>query len=87
MRYLNGSFEYPFEPEEALRLLRHAVDLNDRDAYFELGMLYTEGLVVPRDLNKAAALIRQSATMGSDDAKHYLNRLNAAIDRSQTTKP
>ena len=65
----------PANYKVALRFLRLAADKDLSSAFANLGVLFENGLGVPRDLDEACRLFRQAATLGYEPAKDYLRRL------------
>jgi hypothetical protein len=74
--YLTGELNMDYRPDCAVELLQASAAMNDPVALHDLGMLHVEGLVVPRDLEKARQLMHKSADLGFDDARKYLRRLD-----------
>lgn len=61
-------------PEQArlIEALRRDAEAGDAAAAYELGMLYVNGIGVPKDPAQAAAWMRRSADKGKVEAQRYL---------------
>ncbi|MCP4186886.1 MAG: sel1 repeat family protein [Gammaproteobacteria bacterium] len=53
----------------ALEYIIQAAQLGDSRAQYELGIEYEKGLIVPRDIYKAAAWLQKSALQGDSDGQ------------------
>jgi TPR repeat protein len=89
--YISGELGVEIQPDKGVELLRKAEEMRDpmaAAAAFELGVLYIEGLALPRDLEAARAQMAKASLMGSRAADSYLRRLDAATAASQpSTRP
>ena len=65
----------PANYKEALRLSRLAAEMGQPVAICNLGVLFTNGDEVPRDLDEACRLYRQAITLGFEPAKDKLRAL------------
>lgn len=68
-----------FSPEKALELLQAAAGMNDAAACHDLAIMYVEGFVAPRDLERARDLMRRAESLGFEPARVYLLRLNRTL--------
>ncbi len=55
------------DKKEALKYVIEAANLNDQRAQYELGINYEKGLIIQRDIDKAAYWLEKSAINGSKD--------------------
>jgi TPR repeat protein len=73
---LTGELRAPFEPDKAIESLNQAIKLNDAASHYDLAIYYVEGLIVPRDLDRARTLMRRAEALGFKPASIYLRRLD-----------
>jgi len=58
-----------YSEDEEVKRYKRRMDVNDAEAFYELGCLYYSGLEgLPKDLNKAVKLWKQAADLGSINA-------------------
>lgn len=62
---------------EAVRWFRKAVELGNAEAMGNLGFCYEKGKGIQQDKNEARKWYKKAIELGDDDAKDYLNRMNA----------
>ncbi|MCP4487405.1 MAG: 4Fe-4S binding protein [Gammaproteobacteria bacterium] len=55
--------------KHALEYIIRAAQLGDSRAQYELGIEYEKGVIVPRDINKAATWLQKSALQGDSDGQ------------------
>lgn len=77
MMRMDGGPEIEYNVAEAARLLGLAAEARERDAQFELALLYGTGTGVPRDESKALHWLRKSAAQGQMKAQYYLGGVYA----------
>src|SRR5258708_1935052 len=61
----------------AMRLFRPFADEGDADAQFNLGLMYTDGLGVPRDYSEAVKWFQKAADQGNAVAQFNLGHMYA----------
>ncbi len=74
--YFDGLLEWPPTPELGVKTLELLADAGSAEASFRLARLCLEGVYVPRDAEKAQALLRAAADKDHRQAKLYLQQLN-----------
>ncbi len=57
------------DKKHALEYIIQAAQLGDSRAQYELGIEYEKGIIIPRDINKAAAWLQKSALQGDSDGQ------------------
>jgi TPR repeat protein len=68
---------------ELIEGLRKPAEHGDLEAQFNLGILYANGIDVPKDLAQAAEWYRRAAEQGYTDARNFLK----SLARSRIRKP
>jgi uncharacterized protein len=61
--------------QKAFREYKAAAEAGQAEAQFDLGVLYAQGLGVPRDLSEAARWYRQAAEQGNAEAEFALGQM------------
>lgn len=64
MRYLTGADGWTRDGKKGLELITKAADLGDAESQYNLGLLYMDGELVPKDVKKAAQLWKKAADLG-----------------------
>ena len=53
-----------------------AEDLNNHDAQYNLGVIYEQGTLVPRDIDKSIHYYKETSSFNSEYAKNNLQTWN-----------
>jgi serine/threonine protein kinase len=73
--YLFGSDAVPQSDDDAVRWFKKAADLKNPAGLYDLAGLYEKGQGVPRSMEKARQLYRESAALGNAEAQRRLTAL------------
>lgn len=66
--------QYGFRKENAITWFKKAVEAGHTGGYKELAILYYQGDIVDKDLDKAIALVQKGANRGDTSSKRLLNK-------------
>lgn len=84
--YMGGGAQ-GFYAHEALAWLKKAAASGQRDAWYELGLMYEAGIATRLNFDEAKIYYQKAANLGDQRAMNALERLNHQMKMSPTTKP
>mmetsp|Transcript_8730 Transcript_8730/g.8275 ORF Transcript_8730/g.8275 Transcript_8730/m.8275 type:complete len:123 (+) Transcript_8730:1613-1981(+) len=78
-----GFSQYSPNHKEAVRLYEEAVNYGNKDALFNLGLAYQNGIHYKIDEMKAIDLFKEAASQGHSNSIDYLIKLGIIEDKHQ----
>lgn len=86
LAYLEGTYGLKKDLKQAKYWYDRLAEMGDRDAMFNLGILYERGLGCSRDFEKSKEWFIRARDAGDDDASSFVENINTIYDCNKAAK-